>query len=144
MELEVERKTRDYLYGCLLAVGEKIESTALSFAKENRDTAAARYMQRFSDRPFSTWKLIEGSLVPYMSRINTKMPGLLAGYKELLDEIHSSFAVNDYTEDKPLSGEYLLGYHCQRKWLWEHKRENGKWVKKLQTDTDSSDTDYQE
>ena len=144
MELEHDRKTRDYLYGCLLAVGEKIEATALSFAKEKRDTTAARLMQRFSDRPFSTWKLIEDSLVPYMARINSRMPGLLVGYKELLDEIHCSFGGEDYTEDKPLTGEYLLGYHCQRKWLREHKREKGKWVLKTEEDTNLHDTDGEE
>ena len=141
MEREEERKTRDYLYGELLAVAEKIESTALSFARENRDTTAARMMQRFSDRPFSTWKLIENSLVPYMARIKSRMPGLLAGYKELLDEIHASFSRDDYTEDKALSGEYLLGYHCQRKWFGTHKRENGKWILKIEQDVETVESD---
>ena len=130
MALEENRNTRDYLYGRLLAVGEQIESTALYYAKENRDTNAARLMQRFADRPFSTWKYIESSLVPSETRINSKTPGLLFGYRELLDEIHGLFVNNDYISDKHLSGEYLLGYHCQRKWFREHKRENGKWVLK--------------
>lgn len=143
MELEEGRKTRDYLYGELLAVAEKIESTALSFARENRDTTAARMMQRFSERPFSTWKLIENSLVPYMARINSRMPGLLSGYKELLDEIHASFSRNDYTEDKSLSGEYLLGYHCRRTWFSTHKRENGKWVLKIEQDVEVAES-YEE
>ncbi len=140
MALEVERKTRDYLYGRLLAVGERIESTALSFANEQRETAAARFMQRFSDQPFSTWKSIENSLGPYKSRINSRLPGLLAGYEELLDEIHSLFIADDYTSNKPLSGEYLLGYHCQRKWLREHKREKGKWVEKTEGESRVQDS----
>jgi CRISPR-associated protein Csd1 len=144
MALEEERKTRDYLYGRLLSVAEKIESTALSFAKESRDTTAARLMQRFADRPFSTWKLIENSLVPYQARINSRMPGLLAGYKELLDEIHASFASDDFISDKHLSGEYLLGYHCQRKWLREHRRDKGKWIQKVGTDIEIVESENEE
>jgi CRISPR-associated protein Csd1 len=134
MALEEDRKARDYLYGRLLAVGEQIESMALYYAKENRDTTAARLMQRFADRPFSTWKTIESALVPYKARINSKAPGLLAGYKELLDDIHFLFAADDYNSDMPLSGEYLLGYHCQRKWFREHKREKGGWIEKTGND----------
>ena len=52
MALEEERSSRDYLYGRLLAVAEKIESMALYFANENRETTAARLMQRFADRPY--------------------------------------------------------------------------------------------
>jgi len=144
MALEEERKTRDYLYGRLLSVAEQIESIALFYSKESRDTSAARLMQRFSDRPFSTWKLIENSLVPYKARINSRTPGLLTGYNELLDEIHASFVSDDFISDKHLSGEYLLGYHCQRKWLHEHRRENGKWIQKAGSDVERTDSDHEE
>ena len=141
MALEEERKTRDYLYGRLLSVAEQIESMALYYAKESRETTAARLMQRFADRPFSTWKLIENSLVPYKARINSKTPGLLAGYKELLDEIHALFVSDEFISDRHLSGEYLLGYHCQRKWLHEHKRDKGKWMQKVESDVEELDSD---
>ena len=140
MALEENREARDYLYGRLLAVAEQIESMALYYAKEKRDTTAARLMQRFADRPFSTWKTIEDALVPYKTRINSKAPGLLAGYKELLDSIHFLFVTDEYNSNMPLSGEYLLGYHCQRKWLQEHKREKGVWIEKMETDTSDSDS----
>jgi CRISPR-associated protein Csd1 len=137
MALEEQRNTRDYLYGRLLAVGEQIESIALFFADEKgRNTAAERLMQRFADRPFSTWKIIENSLVPYQARIKSIRPGLLAGYKELLDEIHGLFLSDEYSLDKQLTGEYLLGYHCQRKWLRERKRKDGKWVIKEIVDSE--------
>jgi len=129
MDLEEERKSRDYLYGRLLAVAEQVEFMALFYAKEKRETTAARLMQRFADRPYSTWRTIETALVPYMTRIHSRTPSLLKGYKELLDEIHSMFISSEcFTDDKRLTGEYLLGYHCQRKWLRERKREDGKWV----------------
>ncbi|OQY17685.1 MAG: type I-C CRISPR-associated protein Cas8c/Csd1 [Desulfobacteraceae bacterium 4572_35.1] len=130
MALEEDRITRDYLYGRLLAVAEQLESMALFFAGERRETTAARLMQRFSDRPFSTWKTIEDSLVPYKARIQSKASGLLDGYKEILDQIHDLFLGDDYIKDNRLSGEYLLGYHCQRKWLRDRKRVKGQWVLK--------------
>lgn len=134
MALDEERSSRDYLYGRLLAVAEKIESMALYFAKEKRETTAARMMQRFADRPFSTWRTIETGLTPYKSRIHSKASGLLRGYVELLDNICSRFLANEFTDDSRLSGEFLLAYHCQRKWLNENKLEDGQWIPKTADD----------
>ena len=144
MALEEERSSRDYLYGRLLAVAEKIESMALYFANEKRETIAARLMQRFADRPYSTWRTIETSLTPYKARINAKAPGLLAGYIELIDTICCQFKTDEFTQDSRLSGEFLLAYHCQRKWLREHKREKGQWVLKATDDEENQETDSEE
>jgi CRISPR-associated protein Csd1 len=144
MALEEERKSRDYLYGRLLAVAEKIESMALYFANENRETTAARLMQRFADRPYSTWRTIETSLTSYKARINVKTPGLLAGYIELIDKICCQFKTDEFTQDSRLSGEFLLAYHCQRKWLNEHKREKGQWVLKATAGEENQETDSKE
>jgi len=123
MSLEEERNTRDYLYGRLLAVAEHVESRALFVAGEKRDTMAARLMQRFADRPFSTWKTIELSLSPYKSRLRASRSGFLWSMEQLLDSLIGSFqTTNDsesFTNDRPLSGEFLLGYHCQRRILSE-------------------------
>lgn len=145
MALEEERCTRDYLYGRLLAVADQIESLALGIAGENRGTTASRLMQRFSDRPFSTWKNIEGTLKPYKDRIRAKYPSLLKGYEELLDVIHSRILTANYISDTRLTGEYLLGYHCQRQWFHEHKREKGQWVLKSVGDVeDNQETEPEE
>lgn len=115
MALELERRTREYLYGRLLAIAEHIEGRALFVAGESRDTTAARLMQRFSDRPYSTWLTIEKSLQPYKTRLQSKRPTFLSWTTALLDQVHDLFlSVEDYVNDRPLSGEYLLGYHCQR------------------------------
>jgi CRISPR-associated protein Csd1 len=144
MALEEERISRDYLYGRLLAVAEKIESMALHFANEQRETAAARLMQRFADRPYSTWRTIETSLAPYKSRINAKRPGLLNGYIELIDEITCKFETDQFKQDSRLDGEFLLAYHCQRKWLNEHKREKGQWVLRAGDDEENQETASEE
>ncbi|NLN60452.1 MAG: type I-C CRISPR-associated protein Cas8c/Csd1 [Deltaproteobacteria bacterium] len=144
MALEEERCSRDYLYGRLLAVADQIESKALQLANENRGTTASRLMQRFSDRPFSTWKNIEEALKPYEDRIRARYSGLLDGYKELLDVIHSKIISANYITDARLTGEYLLGYHCQRQWFREHRREKGQWVSKTAADKDNQETDSEE
>ena len=117
MGLETERDSRDYLYGRLLAVAEHIESRALYIAGESRDTNAAKLMQRFSERPYSTWLQIEQALVPYKSRLQAqpRQTGFLFTMKNLLGEIHSLFNREDYMNDIKLEGEFLLGYHCQRR-----------------------------
>lgn len=117
MALEQDRVTRDYLYGRLLAVAENIESRALFVAGEKRDTMAARLMQRFADRPYSTWKTIELSLTPYKTRLRAQRAGFLFGMEKLLDEVMGLFQSDDFIKDSQLSGEFLLGYHCQRQVL---------------------------
>lgn len=124
MTLEEDKTTRDYLYGRLLAVADKIEGHALYLADESRSTSAARLMQRFSDHPFSTWRTIELSLSPYMVRLkaSAKGAGVLFKCKKLLDEILCKFVGNDFVDNRPLSGEFLLGYHCQRAALFPDKK----------------------
>ena len=114
MGLDHDRTTRDYLYGRLLAIADVIEQRALSKAERNRPTNAAKYMQRFAERPASTWQHIELALEPYMARLS---PSTNYYYKKQLDEVMDKFDVEDFICDKKLSGEFLLGYHCQRKEL---------------------------
>lgn len=115
MSLENERKTRDYLYGRLLAVAERTEQIALLRAGELRDTNAAKLMHRFSERPYSTWRQIELALIPYKSRLLGSRTAFLEKMNNLLDDIHNMFETVDFTNDLPLTGEFLLGYHCQRR-----------------------------
>jgi len=120
MSLEPNRNTRDYLFGRLLAAADCMERFALFLSEKNRDTNAARLMQRFSDRPCSTWKTIELSLVPYKARLG----GRAKKYSDVIDEVHNLFiSPEDYASDKPLSCEFLLGYHCQREKLKPKKGE---------------------
>ncbi len=131
MSLEVDRRTRDYLYGRLLAVAEKIEEMAMIVADEKpRTTNASRLMQRFVDYPAATWLIIEKSIAPYQQRLKSKIAPLEEGYKRLLDDISDAFEVDDFNLPDKLSGEYLLGFHCQRKWLREHKLKDGQWILK--------------
>ncbi len=117
MTLETDRTSRDYLYGRLLAIAEHIEGRALYVGGETRDTTATKLMQRFADRPASTWRTIELALTPSKSRLRAKRPGPLYEMEKLHDEVVSRFVGEDFLDDRKLSGEFLLGYHCQRQAL---------------------------
>jgi CRISPR-associated protein Csd1 len=113
MALDLTRKTRDYLYGRLLALAESLEEWALNKAHEDRETNAARLMQRFAERPYSTWRTIELALTPYKVRLGGKSKKR----QRMIDDVIASFEGNDFLNDKRLNGEFLLGYHCQREYL---------------------------
>ena len=118
MALELDRTSRDYLFGRLLAVADRIEGLALHLADEKRDTNAAKLMQRFADHPYSAWRTIELSLVPYKTRLRARSPGFLVNMEKLIDGIVCAFNGQDFMSETRLSGEFLLGYHCQRQALW--------------------------
>lgn len=122
MTLDTNRITRDYLYGRLLAIADILEQKALNKSELNRPTNAARYMQKFADRPFSTWRYIELSLEPYKSRL----AGQAKFYQAQFDEVMNRFDASDFLNDKKLSGEFLLGYHCQRKELLSFSKNDKK------------------
>lgn len=113
MALDENRKTRDYLYGRLLALADNLEQWALREAGENRQTNAARLMQRFADHPYTTWRTIELALEPYKARLGNKS----LKRQRLISEVIAMFVPDDFINDKKLSGEFLLGYHCQREAL---------------------------
>jgi len=119
MVLDEKINSRDYLYGRLLAVADKIESHALKNAGEQRQTTALRYMQRFRDHPYSTWVNIELSLNPYIARLE----GLGVYYMGIISDITDMFNNTDFTNDKQLSGEFLLGFYSQREWFYMKKPE---------------------
>ncbi|MCQ3939026.1 MAG: type I-C CRISPR-associated protein Cas8c/Csd1 [Chloroflexi bacterium] len=118
MSLDETRNTRDYLFGRLLAIADVMEERTLSEAEKKRPTNATRYMQQFSQRPSSTWKQIHELLTPYFMRQGDKA----SYYKRLIEQVKDLFvSPEEFTSNKPLTGEYLLGYYCQRQKMWEKK-----------------------
>jgi len=123
MALDEEQNDRDYLYGRLLAVADKIETVVLEDRGENRQSNAVRYMQRFSKYPYSTWKLIyTDKLQSYMKNLKQMYPKLHNWYESIIQNITDKFINEEYCSDEALSGKFLLGYHCQQKDFWR-KRE---------------------
>lgn len=118
MSLDRERKSRDYLYGRLLAVADLLEGSALRDAGEDRQTNAQRLMQRFSEFPYATWSTIELSLKPYEARLGKKA----RYYESEMDSIMDLFDVDDYMDNRKLSGEFLIGYHCQKEYHYNKNK----------------------
>ena len=133
MSLDNKNKSRDYLYGRLLAIADHFEARVLyrqsmsTSEKEKgnptdiRSTNATRLMSLFSQRPYSTWLKIEKSLNPYRIR-ESKFAEF--NFLEPVGEIMNAFNHHDFKNDRPLSGEYLLGYYSQRKEMRTPKDKN--------------------
>lgn len=121
--VDQECSNRNYLYGRLLAIADRIEYRTYE-KEEGRTTNAKRYMTAFSQRPFSTWKNLEEKLQPYLQRLK---PGERMKYMHMLDEIADKFNVENFVGDEPLNGLYLLGFHSQscdlRNWKGEKEEE---------------------
>lgn len=119
VELEKERCDRDYLYGRLLAVADKIERTAMYKKSINdRTTNAIRLMNAFSVKPSSTWLVLWQQLLPYVDQL-----GGAKYYQKLIGDIIANFKDGDYESNKPLGPVYLLGYFTQNRALYQ-KEEN--------------------
>ena len=130
MSLDTQNRSRDYIFGRLLAVAEHLERTALRIANETRATNAENYMQRFVMRPFHTWEQLETNLKPYKDRLRKDYPVRISEKFVLIspigflnnreNEINQLICVLDDLKqegcdlDKPLEPEFLLGYHSQK------------------------------
>lgn len=111
MEVNELSRSRDYLYGRLLAVADRIEYRTYDREKDGkRVTNAKRYMNAFSQHPYQTWKVLEESLQPYIQKLDVPERNV---YLKLLDEICHLFAPEDFINNDRLEGLYLLGYHSQ-------------------------------
>jgi CRISPR-associated protein Csd1 len=110
LELNKEEDNRSYLFGRLLAVADYVEEKKLKQLKENRPTNAKKYMQKFSNKPKFTWKIIRESLVPY----ETRMFNQGRKYTEIIDEQIMPLFLEGKFNDDPLDGRYLEGYANQK------------------------------
>ncbi len=116
MSLDTQNRSRDYLYGRLIAQAESMEWYALYLQNgkktPTRATNAERYFQQFAQKPYSTWRnLASEKLVPYQNYLTSQGKDF---YKQAIGEIMELFQRDDYVCDDKLSGEFLLGYHCQK------------------------------
>mgnify|MGYP005796349657 CR=1 FL=1 len=119
--LNEECKERDYLYGRLLAVADRIEYRTYDKEKDSgRVTNAKRYMSAFSQRPYDTWKIVEENLQPYLGKLFVKERKY---YENLIDSICQLFTVESYQDNRKLDGLYLLGFHSQSYDLKKYKEE---------------------
>ncbi len=112
---------RNYLYGRLLAVADRIEYRTFDAEGDSgRVTNAKRYMTTFSQRPFETWKIIEENFQPYLNKLKVTERRY---YENLLNEICDLFEVKAFADNGKLDGLYLLGFHSESLELKKYKSE---------------------
>lgn len=122
MSLDRTITERGYLYGRLLAVAELLEKAAQKASSDTeRPTNAEKLMQRFSSHPHSTWQTLRKVLDPYIQILIKNKPGLKNYYDQELESIHDLFDRNDFINDTKVSGEFLLGYYCQKSEMFTKK-----------------------
>lgn len=99
--------SRDYLYGMLLASAKYFESKRLKEKKNYRLTHAEKLIRHFFDFPYTTWLNIHTSVSSYM----VKSKKSINEFANSLKEIMPLFSEEDFKNDAPLTGEFLLGYY---------------------------------
>ncbi len=111
---------RSYLFGCLLAIADKVEEdTYTEKEKKTRTTNARKFWAAFAQRPYTTWANIEKALQPYIDKHEYR-----GYYRRQLDEVMSKFNAAEYSDNSALSPMYLLGYHQYVTYLYTKKNEN--------------------
>jgi CRISPR-associated protein Csd1 len=82
-------------------------------------------MQRFADHPHSTWRTIELQLTPYIAQLRSSRAAALQRRQSLIDTVYALFETSGgdstFLDNRPLSGEFLLGFHSQREALKPRK-----------------------
>ena len=117
LELDEKRRDRDYLFGRLLSVADKMEEYALYKAGVNRPTNAVKLMSSYQVKPYSTWGQLFTQLIPYKNQL-----GGAGYYQSIIDSIMALFQDGDYENNSPLSPLYLLGYSAQNRALSQYNK----------------------
>ena len=131
--LEKEEQTRDYLYGRLLAICEKIEIDAMT-AKGKKDndkgpgslrvTNVEKLWSAFFQAPSKTFRILDQKMQPYFLKLKSDKPGLYVNYQKLLGEVITKIREDaDYESKKNLAlGEdAVFGYYAQKQDFYTKK-----------------------
>lgn len=126
--LDRENSSRDYLYGRLLAVYDRIENTALNRRSQkdengrtdHRDTNAMRMWSAFVAHPSACAANLQECVIPYLSSLPY---GLRTYYQNELTEIYSKLAEAGHSK-RPLSPDYLHGFYLERAELTRKKEQD--------------------
>lgn len=122
MAIDKQCKNRDYLFGRLLAVAEVAEKSTYE-KDDKRTTNAHRYFEEFSNHPHKTWGWIHKRLVPYLNKMERWQREY---YEGMIEEVTNLFDPADYSNDKKLGSDYLLGYYCQINEIYQKKETKNK------------------
>lgn len=115
--LDKQNKQRDYLYGRLVAVSQAIEEEANKNKNVNVPTFTSLCIAKFVRQPFHYWLHIHQRVMYRSIDLSTEQRQY---FQDLLMEIHNLFEYDDYINNSPLSGLYVLAKELQAKEIREH------------------------
>ena len=120
-----EQKTKDIVFGRLLALADYFERGVLLKQQVDRPTNAVKLMSNFIAKPYSTWGALWKQLIPYLKTMNGA-----EWFQSGIDDVMALFEEGDFEDNKTLSPLFLLGYSSQRRSLRNptrlHKDESDK------------------
>ena len=122
-ELDEQRRSRDYLFGRLLAVCQKLEQdTVQGEDAKNRKPLAVQLFTQFVQRPNETWTRLYVGLLPYCRRLGKE--GYPARrYQLLLGKIEALFVPEERANRQALEFDFLIGYSAQMRALYQKAQE---------------------
>lgn len=128
--LDLNKQSRSYLFGRLLAVYEKLElDTYRNYMIDNankRTTNAERLWTAYAKMPTRTLLILEEKIKPYKERLKKSNFSAVVYYDNLITEIVNTIETSDKFEqvkNRPLNEDFVLGYYAQKKEFYK-KRES--------------------
>lgn len=129
--LDQDNMNRSYLYGRLLAVYDRIESTA-QFAgrgaddsQSGRSTNAQRLWTSFTATPSSTNLLLRNKVQVYLNQIRKSRPGSASFLERILQDVVLKLEdalKNVDNPNAPLDESFLFGYYGQNQAFYKGKK----------------------
>ena len=116
MTLNPTNTNRDYLFGRLLAIADKVEKDAYKNTTA-RTTNAMKYMSNYQRKPIDTWNTLYLRLIPYLEKSAYK-----ERYGKLVDEVMNLFQENEFNNNS-LTPVFLLGFSNQRNDFYKKKKQ---------------------
>ncbi len=133
--LEKEQQTRDYLYGRLLAVYEKVEMDAMKpsafsadkkeegkMDKKSRVTNVEKVWSAFFQAPERMLETLHMKIRPYLDKLKADQAGSYSYYNKLIGEIQTDIRdAETYldTKNKSLNEDAVFGYYAQNRELYK-------------------------
>ena len=119
-----DNNDRDFLYGRLLAIFEKME--AATFDDEKRTTNAQRLWSAYVNNPGKTMNILFDKLQPYKRKLENSKRGLYITFENKTQEIMENLMKTDNFENnknKKLKENFIFGYYYQLNEIFKSKKD---------------------
>ena len=119
-----DNNDRDFLYGRLLAIFEKME--AATFDDEKRTTNAQRLWSAYVNNPGKTMNILFDKLQPYKRKLENSKRGLYITFEKKTQEIMENLMKIDNFENnknKKLKENFIFGYYYQLNEIFKSKKD---------------------